>query len=123
VINALKHAFPIDTQDGRVVVSYEIDGADWKLAVSDNGIGKPDAAAASAKGGLGTALVKALAQDLDAKVEVVTGPSGVNVSLTHATFTSRLPPMNVSTGSTPVIPHSRAIQPPKVPSFRAIPIV
>ena len=90
VINALKHAFPIDTQDGRVVVSYEIDGADWKLAVSDNGIGKPDVAATSAKGGLGTALVKALAQDLDAKVEVVTGPSGVNVSLTHATFTSRL---------------------------------
>jgi two-component sensor histidine kinase len=49
VINALKHAFPMDTQDGRVVVSYEIDGADWKLAVSDNGIGKPDSAAASAK--------------------------------------------------------------------------
>lgn len=91
VINALKHAFPMDTQDGRVVVSYEIDGADWKLAVSDNGIGKPDSAAASAKGGLGTVLVKALARDLDAKVEVVTGPSGVNVSLTHATFTSRLP--------------------------------
>jgi two-component sensor histidine kinase len=56
------HAFPMDTQDGRVVVSYEIDGADWKLAVSDNGIGKPDSAAASAKGGLGTVLVKALAR-------------------------------------------------------------
>jgi hypothetical protein len=26
------------------------------------------------RGGLGTALVKALAQDLDAKVEVVSGP-------------------------------------------------
>jgi two-component sensor histidine kinase len=74
VINALKHAFPMDTQDGRVVVSYEIDGADRKLAVSDNGIGKPDSAAASAKGGLGTVLVKALARNLDAKVEVVTGP-------------------------------------------------
>jgi two-component sensor histidine kinase len=58
---------------------------------SDNGIGKPDVAATSAKGGLGTALVKALAHDLDAKVEVVSGPGGVNVSLTHATFTSRLP--------------------------------
>ena len=90
VINALKHAFPIDTQGGRVVVSYETDGADWKLAVSDNGIGKPDAAAASAKGGLGTALVKALAQDLDAKVEVVSGPGGVNVSLMHMAFPSRL---------------------------------
>ena len=91
VINALKHAFPMDTQDGRVVVSYEIDGADWKLAVSDNGIGKPDSAAASAKGGLGTTLVKALAQDLDAEVEVFSGPGGVSVSLTHATtFPSRL---------------------------------
>jgi len=90
VINALKHAFPIDTQDSRVVVSYEIDGADWKLVVSDNGIGKPDVADTPAKGGLGTTLVKALAQDLDAKVEVVTGPGGVNVSLTHAAFLSRL---------------------------------
>ena len=115
VINALKHAFPKDRADGRVVVSYEIDGADWKLAVSDNGIGKPDAAAAPAKGGLGTALVKALAQDLDAKVEVVSGPGGVNVSLTHATFTSRLAQMNFSTGSTPVIGNSE-------PNFRKGPV-
>ena len=91
VINALKHAFPKDRQDGRVVVSYEIDGSDWKLVVSDNGIGKPDAATTPAKGGLGTTLVKALAQDLDAEVEVVSGPGGVNVSLTHAAFPSRLP--------------------------------
>jgi two-component sensor histidine kinase len=91
VINALKHAFPKDRQDGRVAVSYQIDGSDWKLVVSDNGIGKPDAAAGPAKGGLGTALVKALAQDLDAKVEVVSGPGGVNVSLTHAALPSRLP--------------------------------
>ena len=91
VINALKHAFPKDSQDGLVVVSYEIDGPDWKLIVSDNGIGKPDVAAAPAKGGLGTTLVKALAQDLDAEVEVVSGPGGVNVSLTHAAFPSRLP--------------------------------
>jgi two-component sensor histidine kinase len=90
VINALKHAFPKDSQDGRVVVSYEIDGPDWKLVVSDNGIGKPDVANTPAKGGLGTTLVKALAQDLDAEVEVVSGPGGVNVSLTHAAFPSRL---------------------------------
>jgi two-component sensor histidine kinase len=59
--------------------------------VSDNGIGKPDAVATPAKGGLGTTLVKALAQDLDAKVEVASGPGGVNVSLTHKTLTSRQP--------------------------------
>ena len=90
VINALKHAFPKDRTDGQVVVSYQIDGPDWKLVVSDNGIGKPDVADTPAKGGLGTTLVKALAQDLDAKVEVVSGPGGVNVSLTHAAFPSRL---------------------------------
>jgi two-component sensor histidine kinase len=90
VINALKHAFPNDRQDGQVVVSYEIAGPDWKLVVSDNGIGKPNVAAAPAKGGLGTTLVKALAQDLDAEVEVLSGPGGVNVSLTHMAFPARL---------------------------------
>ena len=90
VINALKHAFPKDRPDGRVVVSYQINGSDWKLVVSDNGIGKPDVANTPAKGGLGTTLVKALAQDLDAEVEVVSGPGGANVSLTHAAFPSRL---------------------------------
>jgi two-component sensor histidine kinase len=39
VINALKHAFPEDREDGRVVVSYETDASDWKLVVSDNWIG------------------------------------------------------------------------------------
>jgi chemotaxis protein methyltransferase CheR len=69
--------------------------------VSDNGIGKPDVAATSAKGGLGTTLVKALAQDLDAEVEVVSGPGGVNVSLTHATFPSRLPQKSELYSATP----------------------
>ena len=83
-------ASPKNSRDGWTVVSYQIDGSDWKLAVSDNGIGKPDAAAIPARGGLGTTLVKALAQDLDAEVEVLSGPGGVNVSLTHAAFPSRL---------------------------------
>ena len=74
-----------------MVVSYEVDGSDWKLTVSDNGTGKPDEAALSAKGGLGTSIVKALAQQLDAKVEFTGGPEGTSVSVTHATFTSRLP--------------------------------
>jgi two-component sensor histidine kinase len=91
VINALKHAFPKDRPDGQVVVSYQIDGSDWKLVVSDNGIGKPDVVATPAKGGLGTTLVKALAQQLDARVDFVSGPGGTIVSVTHTIFTSRLP--------------------------------
>src|ERR1700730_8068709 len=101
VINALKHAFPKDRQDGQVVVSCQIDGPDWKLVVSDNGIGKPDVAATPAKGGLGTTLVKALAQDLDAKVEVLSGPGGVNVSLTHAAFSSGLAGALAGSGAAP----------------------
>src|SRR3984893_6859171 len=101
VINALKHAFPKDRQDGRVAVSYQIDGSDWKLVVSDKGIGKQEAAASPAKGGLGTALVKALAQDLDAKVEVLSGPGGVNVSLTHAAFSSGLAGALAGSGAAP----------------------
>ncbi|WOJ88816.1 histidine kinase dimerization/phosphoacceptor domain -containing protein [Methylocapsa polymorpha] len=91
VINALKHAFPQDGPGGQVVVSYQIDGSDWTLVVSDNGIGKPDVAASAAKVGLGTAIVKALAQQLDAKVDIASGPGGVTVSLTHATVTPQLP--------------------------------
>jgi two-component sensor histidine kinase len=89
VINALKHAFPKDRPDGQVIVSYEIDGSNWKLAVSDNGIGKPDVIDTPAKSGLGTTLVKALAQDLRARVEFVSGPGGLNVSLTHTANASQ----------------------------------
>jgi chemotaxis protein methyltransferase CheR len=91
VINALKHAFPSNASGSHIVVSYHSDGADWILAVSDNGVGKPDATAIPAKGGLGTAILNALAQQLDAKVEVASSPSGVRVSLTHAALASELP--------------------------------
>ncbi len=42
VMNALKHAFPGERPDAAIVVSYRVAGTDWKLTVSDNGIGKPD---------------------------------------------------------------------------------
>ena len=41
VINALKHAFAKDEKDGRIVVTYEVTGTDWKLSIADNGMGKP----------------------------------------------------------------------------------
>ncbi|MFZ1429646.1 MAG: histidine kinase dimerization/phosphoacceptor domain -containing protein [Geminicoccaceae bacterium] len=91
VINALKHAFPDERQDGQVVVSYEVDGTNWKLAVSDNGHGKLEEDALSAKRGLGTTLITALAHQLDAKVEFARSLDGMQVSITHATFPSRAP--------------------------------
>jgi chemotaxis protein methyltransferase CheR len=81
VMNALKQAFPGDDAEGRVVVSYEVAGTGWKLAVSDNGIGKPDLA--RAEPGLGTGIVKALSRQLDARAETVTGPAGTTVSIIH----------------------------------------
>ena len=91
VINALKHAFPKDRRrrSGRCQLRDRRNGLEARRVRQWDR--KAGCAATPAKGGLGTALVQALAQDLDAKVEVVSGPGGVNVSITHATFTSRLP--------------------------------
>jgi two-component sensor histidine kinase len=74
VINALKHAFPPVTKHGQIVVTYELAGTNWKLSISDNGVGVPDESIGrlgQKKAGLGTSIVKALAQQLEAKVEVL----------------------------------------------------
>jgi two-component sensor histidine kinase len=89
VMNALKHAFPDETTVGEIVVTYEVAGSNWKLSVADNGVGKVDGVFAQPKTGLGTGIVKALAQQLDAKVETHAGPEGTTVSITHATFSAK----------------------------------
>ena len=89
VMNALKHAFPDDKAKGQITVAYDMAGTNWKLSVSDNGIGKPDGVFAQGKSGLGTGIVKALAQQLDAQVETLAGPEGTTVSITHATFPAK----------------------------------
>jgi two-component sensor histidine kinase len=80
VINALKYAFSVDIAAGEIVVGYKVNGAEWALSVSDNGGGmleKPDKKST----GLGTTLVKALAQQLGAQVEIKTGKNGTVVSI------------------------------------------
>jgi two-component sensor histidine kinase len=89
VINALKYAFPNPDKAGTVMVRYEINGTNWKLSISDNGIGRAEGSGPPGKGGLGTSLVKALAQQLDAKVEIASGPAGMTVSVDHSTFVAR----------------------------------
>ena len=89
VMNALKHAFPNDRSDGRITVGYDAAGTNWKLSVTDNGIGRPDGVFAQAKSGLGTSIVKALAQQLGAQVETLAGPKGTTVSVTRATFSAK----------------------------------
>ncbi len=89
VINSLKHAFNAETKDGKITVSYEVSGTDWKLSVADNGVGKPDGVFAQPKTGLGTGIVNALAKQLNAQVETLSGSQGTTVSITHATFASK----------------------------------
>ncbi len=91
VMNALKHAFPGAKPGAAIVVSYKVSGTDWKLTVSDNGVGKPDVSAGDTKPGLGTSLVKALVRQLDAVLEIASDPRGTAVSITHATFKSKPP--------------------------------
>lgn len=91
VINALKHAFPKDPPNAGVLVSYETSGSTWSLVVSDNGVGKPAETAPPRKGGLGTSLVTALAQQLDAQVESVNSPTGFKISIAGATVSTKLP--------------------------------
>ena len=89
VINALKYAFPDQNGAGVVTVGFEVNGADWKLSVCDNGIGRKESAHVPARSGLGTSLVTALAHQLDAKVVTRSSSAGMNVFVTHATFVSR----------------------------------
>jgi two-component sensor histidine kinase len=91
VINALKHAFTLKAKGGRIIVGYEAKGKDWKLSVSDNGLGMAAINPGVKPKGLGTTLVKALANQLDAQIETATGPHGTTVSITRATFESSLP--------------------------------
>ena len=92
VINALKYAFPHNA-GGQVRVIYELAKTSWKLTVSDNGVGAPDGSVrvGRSKSGLGTSIVNALAQQLDARVNVSTGPNGTTVSVTHSAFDAPLP--------------------------------
>jgi len=89
VINALKHAFSEGKADGRIVVTYDVAEASWKLTVSDNGIGKPEGALGKSRSGLGTSIVEALARQLDARVETSPHPGGRTVSIIHESATSQ----------------------------------
>lgn len=79
VINALKHAFP-DQTNGTIMVSYRSSGPVWALSVRDSGVGMPTASEASPSG-LGTSIVDALAKKLRATVEVSDAKPGTIVSI------------------------------------------
>ena len=81
VINALKHAFPRHRK-GKIFVDYRSDGPAWTLSVRDTGVGMPKDR--TAKPGLGTGIVEALARQLGGTVEVATATKGTTVSIVRA---------------------------------------
>jgi chemotaxis protein methyltransferase CheR len=87
VINAVKHAFPGAAKAATVTVTYERAGANWRLSVADNGIGRPAGRAEMAPG-LGTTIINALAKQLDARVDIAMDPHGTKVTITHSPFDS-----------------------------------
>lgn len=89
VLNSIKYAFPTEKADARILVTYETDNEDWKLTVSDNGLGK--AVGDIPNTGLGTAIVEALVKQLEARIDIVTGKTGTTIAVTRATFASRMP--------------------------------
>jgi chemotaxis protein methyltransferase CheR len=91
VINAIKYAFPTDRADALVLVTYESEGVDWKLIVSDNGVGKGAHDTAKTRGGMGMVIVQALVKQLDAHLDLLSSAGGMSVTVTRETFTSRMP--------------------------------
>lgn len=84
VINALKHAFPGGGNgDGKVLIRYQVDEANWRLSVSDNGVGLRQHGGRRGHTGLGTTIVEALAQQLKAQVEITSQSPGMSVSIVH----------------------------------------
>jgi two-component sensor histidine kinase len=81
VINSLKHGFPND-RGGEISVVYHSHDTDWTLSISDNGIGMPTYTD-NARPGLGTSIVKALATQLNARIEITDADPGTIVSLIH----------------------------------------
>lgn len=79
VINALKHAFP-GGRHGTICVDYHASGAAWKLSVGDNGVGLP-VEPFSARPGLGSSIIEALAKQLGASVEIADAAPGTKVSI------------------------------------------
>lgn len=85
IINALKYAFPKKHASARIIVTFEKADADWKVTVADNGVGRRNNMdAAPTASGLGTAIIAALAKQMNAKISEVSTSGGLVVEVAHA---------------------------------------
>jgi two-component sensor histidine kinase len=81
-INSLKHAFGLDLKEGHIRVEYAVNGENWTLSIAHDGSGMPENPD-DKHTGLGTSIAKALSQQLEAEVGIVTSTKGTTVSITH----------------------------------------
>jgi chemotaxis protein methyltransferase CheR len=91
IMNAIKYAFPKRRPSARIRVTFEMAKTDWKLTVADNGVGRNGTEEPNGSTGLGTALIGALAKQLNAQVSEISSHKGLTVSVTRSTFESFLP--------------------------------
>lgn len=82
VINSLKHGFP-GSRAGRIVVAYVKEAEDWRLSVSDDGVGRSADSPEPLHVGLGTSIVEALARNLGAYVEIAPPGPGAATAIVH----------------------------------------
>lgn len=75
VSNALEHAFE-EGAPGEVRVDFSRGAGGLTLTVEDNGRGPPPGITASAGGGLGLDIVRALARQIDGTLDFAPGPAG-----------------------------------------------
>src|SRR6476620_4222472 len=68
IMNAIKYAFPKTRSSARIRVTFETARVEWKLTVSDNGVGRLRREDTEPSTGLGTALISALAKQLSAQI-------------------------------------------------------
>jgi two-component sensor histidine kinase len=90
VLNSIKHAFPRPRADAVITVSYEASDSEWTLAVRDNGLGT-GASPGLGTGGLGTAIVAALANQLGANITTTSTVHGRTVVLGPGSIAATLP--------------------------------
>ena len=91
IMNAIKYAFPKSRDSARIRVTFEKAKSDWKLTVSDNGVGRQHNEGSKTSTGLGTALIGALAKQLNAQISEPSTLKGLTVEVTRSTFESRFP--------------------------------
>ena len=89
LINAVKHAFP-DNRAGTIRVTYSAATAGaWRVAVSDDGVGRVDIDGRVPPNGLGSSIVEALARQLDARLETSSTTGGMSTMVIHDAVPAR----------------------------------